>query len=298
VLPAAAGIALALLLLALVPSRLAAARWPVRGPVVALVLWQAIGLAAGLLALEALATVALAPYGRSTTAAVRGVLTGPASAPPWWAALAAVLGLALLLRLVQVLGGSAVRTVRTRRQHRQLVDLLATRNPLLRGAHVLDSPLPLAYCLPGLRPRVVVSQGALLTLSGAEVEAVVAHEQAHVDQRHDLVVLPFAALLSTLPRLPAARTAADEVALLVELLADDRASRRHDRTTLARALYKVGAGRTPPGGLAVADQGVLVRAGRLLDPPPPLPSGGVALAVAAAALIAALPVLGLLLPLA
>ena len=291
---AAALLAVALVLLALVPRHLLAARWPVRAPVVALVLWQAVGLAAGLLALELALTLALAPHGRTHAAALAGLRDGPS---PWWSLLAAALGGLLLVRLLQVLLRSLVRTVRARRRHRQLVDLLSTRNPLVRGASVLEHDLPVAYCLPGLRPRVVVSQGALLRLTPAEVDAVLAHERAHVDQRHDLVVLPFTALRATLPVLPAVCAASEEVALLVEMLADDHAVRQHDRTTLARALYKVGAGQVPDGGLGAGDRGVLLRAGRLLDPPGALPLRGRLLVLLAAAGTLALPPLGLVVPL-
>lgn len=290
---AAALLTAALALLAVVPARLARASWPVRSPGVALVLWQALGLAAGVLALELATTVALLPYGDSHVTAAASV----DRPPPWWAALAALAGLALLARLVQVLLRSVLRTVGARRRHRQLVDLLATRNPLVRGASVLESDQPLAYCLPGLRPRVVVSQGALLRLTGPEVEAVLAHEQAHLDQRHDLVVLPFTALRATLPRVPAVRTASDEVALLVEMLADDRAARRHDRAVLARALYKVAGGAVPDGSLGAGDSGVLLRAERLLSPPPALPVPLQALALLAATAAAALPAVALLVPL-
>ncbi|MCW2779088.1 MAG: peptidase Ste24p [Frankiales bacterium] len=293
---AAALIAAALVLLARVPDRLAAAGWPTRCPLEALVLWQSLGLAAGLLSLELALTVALAPYGATQVGAARALLDG-GERPTWWSLVAGAVGLLLLGRLLQVLLDSVVRTLRARRRHRQLVDLLATRNPLVRGASVLEHDLPVAYCLPGLRPRVVVSQGALLTLSGPELEAVLAHEQAHVDQRHDLVVLPFAALRATLPASRAVCTASQEVALLVEMLADDRAARSHDRTVLARALYKVGSGRPPQGSLAAADRGVLLRAERLLDPPPPLPASARALVLAAAAGTAALPLLGLVVPL-
>ncbi len=195
-----------------------------------------------------------------------------------------------------MLVSATLRTLRDRRRHRDLVDLVATRNPLLKGIDVVGHDLPVAYCLPGLRPRVVVSSGALRALSSDEVDAVLAHEQAHLDQRHDLVVLPFIALDGTFPALPALRTAAGEVELLVEMLADDRAARSHDRATLARALYKIGCGAVPAGGLAAGGPQVLLRASRLLDPPPPLPSGRAGLAVLAAAAVLSLPLLGVLLP--
>lgn len=294
---AAAALAVCLLVLAAVPARLAGAQWVLRSPGLALLLWQAIGLSAGLLALETATTVALAPAGGTHAEAVSAVAAGDHGRLPPWAGVALGLAVLLLLRLLSVLLGSAAVTLRSRRDNRALVDLVATRNPLLAGTRVVDSDLPVAYCLPGLRPRVVLSRGALSLLADEEVRAVLAHEEAHVDQRHDLVVLPFVALRSTFPRLRAVRTAVSEVALLVEALADDRAVRTHDRAVLARALYKVGAAGAPTGGLPAAASGVLVRAQRLLEPPRRLPLPA-RLAVLGATVLVLLPVpLGLLLPL-
>lgn len=292
-LPAAGVQAGVLLLLTALAPRLARAHWPSRAPCGAVLLWQALGLAGGLLALETAATVALSPRGPTYATALRG--PGPL---PWWAWAAAAAGLAVLLRLLQVLVTSTARTVRARHQHRVLVDLVATRNPLLRDTHVVDHDVPIAYCLPGLRPRVVVSRGVLTALDEDELRAVLDHELAHVVQRHDLVVLPFLALGATFPWLAAVRCAREQVALLVEMLADDAAARRHGRRVLALALTKVGAAQAPAGGLGAGGTDVLVRVGRLLDPPPALTAAELALVLAASAGVALLPVLGLLLPLA
>lgn len=296
-LAAAVALAVCLLVLAVVPARLAGARWALRSPGLSLLLWQAIGLSAGLIALEAAVTVALAPAGRTHAAAVGAVLSGDLDRLPPWSGLALGLAVLLLLLLLSVLLGSAAVTVRSRRANRAVVDLVATRNPLLVGTRVVASDLPLAYCLPGPRPRVVLSRGAVALLSDDELRAVLAHEEAHLDQRHDLVVLPFVALRATFPRLRAVRTAGAEVALLVEALADDRAVRAHDRTVLARALCKVGAASAPAGGLPASGTGVLVRAQRLLHPAPPLPLRTRLALVAATGLVLVPVPLGLLLPL-
>lgn len=296
-LPAAAAVALALLLLTvLLPSRLALADWPSRAPATALALWQAVGLAGGLLAVLAAVTLALAPAGDTHVAAVRALAAGDA-ALPWWAVASGTAGVLLVARLLSVLLTSTARTLRDRRDNRVLVDLVATRNPLLAGTRVVDHDLPLAYCLPGLRPRVVLSRGVLDLLRDDEVRAVLAHETAHVEQRHDLVVLPFVALGRTFPRLRPVRTAQDEVALLVEMLADDRATRRHPREVLARALYKVGAAQVPPGGLGAGGDGVLLRAQRLVSPPAPLPRVARLAVIFATAGVLALPLVVLGVPL-
>jgi Zn-dependent protease with chaperone function len=296
VLSAAAGAALVLAVLATaVPARLAAAAWPRRAPWAGLLLWQAVGASAGLLAVEVLVTVALAPSGATHALAASAVLAGQGRAP-WWALVAAALAGVLVGRLVQVFAGAATRTLQARARNRRLVDLVATRNPLLAGARVVDHDLPLAYCLPGLRPRVVVSRGVLDLLREDEVRAVLAHENAHVEQRHDLVVLPFSAFGTTFPWVPGVRTASQQVALLVEMLADDRAARDHSPQVLARALCKVGSGSVPGGGLGAGGEAVLLRAQRLVSPPPALSRLELAGVGAATALVLALPALGLLLP--
>ena len=280
-----------------VPQRLARAGWPRRSPAAALLLWQAVGITAGLLAVEAVVTVALAPAGPTHAAAVQALLDGGAPTR-WWSLLAALGAAVLVVRLVSVFTVSAVRTLRARHRNRVLVDLVATRNPLLPGTRVVDHDLPLAYCLPGLRPRVVLSRGVLALLREDEVRAVLAHEDAHVVQRHDLVVLPFAAFGTTFPRLWPVRTASEQVALLVEMLADDRAARLHPPAVLARALYKVGTATVPSGGLGATADGVLLRAQRLVSPPPALSWSELAAVAAGTAVVLALPALGLLLPLA
>lgn len=298
---AAAVLTLGLLLLALlVPDRLAGAGWALRSPGLALLLWQAVGLAVGLVAVELALTLALLPAGPTHAQALQAVVTGAAPDLPLWSGVAVAVAVLVTLRLLTVLLGALAQTLRVRHDNRVLVDLVATRNPLLPGARVVDHDVPLAYCLPGLRPRVVLSSGVLSLLREDEVRAVLAHEAAHVTQRHDLVVLPFVALRSTFPAVRGVRTAQAEVALLVEVLADDQAVRRHDRTVLARALYKVGTGRVPTGGLAAAggeDGAVLLRARRLLHPPPPLPLRTRLAAVAGTAAVFGLAPLGLLLPL-
>jgi len=297
VLVAAVALGLCLVLLAgVVPARLARATWPQRAPAYALLLWQSLGLAGGVMAIEISVTVALAPAGGTHVEALRSLSSR--AALPWWSLAAGLVALALLLRLLSVLALSTVRTLRARHRNRVLVDLVATRNPLLARTSVVDHEVPLAYCLPGLRPRVVLSRGVLDLLREDEVRAVLAHEQAHVEQRHDLVVLPFLALGATFPRLPGVLVAKGEVALLIEMLADDRAVRRHPREVLARALYRVGAAQVPEGGFGATGDGVLLRAQRLVQPAASLGGTGRAAVVLATGLVLALPVLGLLVPLA
>ena len=247
---------------------LAGAEWPSRDPTGALLLWQAIGLAGGLALLGAGVTFGLAPLGDSLPAAV-AALGGYVAHRQWpaslgsvqWVVLAATAVLAA--RLLGVLGLATLRTLRARRRHRYLLDMLATPWPAVAGAQVLAHPLPAAYCLPGLRSsRLVVTEGTLAALSPAELAAVLAHEGAHLRERHDLVVLPFVAWGATARWVPGMARAQLAVAALVEMRADDVARACTGEAALAGALRRVvNAPRIP--GRAALTSFTAAAAGRL-----------------------------------
>lgn len=249
---------------------LAAARWPERDPVGALLLWQAVGLAGGLALLGAGFTFALAPLGDGLLEAGRAVLDGRLSelSPLQWV----VLGLTALIatRLLGVLAVVTARTLRARRRHRDLLDVLATPWPTAPGARVLDHPVPVAYCLPGPRSRLVVTAGALATLTRPELDAVLAHERAHLRERHDLVVLPFVAWGATARGVPGMAAAQVAVAALIEMRADDLAAATAGRDSLAGALRGV-AGSAESATLTPFTAAAARRLARVESPPPPLP---------------------------
>lgn len=267
--------ALALLLAWPVPEVLARAQWPERAPRPALVLWQAVAMAAVLSAFGsglAIASRLLVPdaQGRPTT--------DPASeidvlGLPRWVLYVLVLAVTLLIgaRLVFTIVAVAVRTRRRRSRHRTLVDLLDDSGaPQLYGRssdlRVLAAAQPLAYCLPGVRARVVVSDGALSALQPEELRAVLAHERAHLGARHDLVLEAFVVLLEAFPRRVRSRSALDAVRLLVELLADDVARRRTGAAPLARALVACAGASTPDEAMTATGHCTLTRVRRLTHP--------------------------------
>lgn len=136
----------------------------------------------------------------------------------------------------------------------------------MKRAHdlrVLEVDEPLAYCLPGVRSRVVVSEGTLSTLGRNEVAAIIAHERAHLRARHDLVLEAFTVAHDAFPVIVRSRSALDAVKLLVELLADDAAVRTSGPTPLARALVACAGGATPAGALAAGGPTTLIRVRRL-----------------------------------
>ncbi len=192
---------------------------------------------------------------------------------PLWILDVAVFALTLLIgaRLAVAVIRVAVATRRRRGHHRMLVDLLGLSPDALsaracargRDLRVLEVAQPLAYCLPGVRSRVVVSEGTLESLTEAEVSAILRHERAHLRARHDLVLEAFTAAHAAFPRLVRSASALDAVQLLAELLADDAAVRVAGRAPLARALVTCASGPRPLGALAAGGAHTLLRVRRL-----------------------------------
>jgi Zn-dependent protease with chaperone function len=289
-------------------SALASARWPARSPAAAIVLWQALGLGWGLAAVGVLAGLGTGTdhSGVALSALAAAARSARAGSPgPQGAIRLGFVTAALVLfgLLCGVLVAASAAVLRARRRHRDLLSLLGRGDPKVPGALVVDHPAAAAYCVPGLRSRIVVSAGTLELLDQAELLAVLAHERAHLRQRHDLVLLPFTALLRAFRWSAAARGAEGSVALLLEMLADDHAvvGTRPARP-LATALLRVGAagGAVPSGALAVAqpEEGgdVAVRVARLLRPAPGLPRAALVLVGCTAAALVAVPAAFLLIP--
>lgn len=294
-------------------SALATASWPRRSPVAAILLWQALGLSWGLAAVGALvgfavtgsgAAIGTGALGRlvSLTRAANPAALAVAIGPARVACLAA--GLLLLGVLCWILVAATASVLRARQRQRELLRLLARGDPKVPGALVVDHPAAAAYCLPGLRPEIVISAGALDLLDAHELEAVLAHERAHLRERHDLVLLPFLALLRAFSWAGVATGAYRAVALLLEMHADDRVLRQLPARELATALLRVGAaggGGVPAGALAMAgpqlECEVAARVIRLLRPPPVLGGAATSLVLFLSTVLVAGPAILLMLPL-
>ncbi len=296
-----------------VPALLGRSGWPLRDPLVGLVCWQAIGLAGGLSMIGALVVHGLAPWGDSLPEAAESLLRlSPATDPvrgDHWVAL--TLAGVLAVELLGVLGLSGVRTSRTRRRHRALLELVVEPAGRLAGGlpdtRLLDHPAPVAFCIPGVRPLLVLSSGMVAELDEHQLAAVVAHERAHLRERHHLLLLPFVAWEAALPVLPAAARAHAAVRALVEMRADDVAlaslTDLTPRQTLARAIVAAAAaggsgGRegVPDGALAVTGSATAARVVRLLEPARPLPAAARWAALLCAGMLLLAPTALLLLP--
>lgn len=285
-----------------VPRVLARASWPEREPVLALWLWQCV-VAAVLLC----CVLAMALCGAAAWHGVRRPVFAPApqqvveayvlqpGGERWPAAVALLLaGGGLWTGVMLARQVHAARAAR-----RRLRETLAVRSPRLPGEDalpagrlvVLEDERPDAWLLPGPAPRLVITTAALRRLKGRRLDAVLAHEQGHARARHHWLQHCAAALAEGFPRVPVFAAFRQQVHRLVELAADDAASRRFGRRTTALALAEMnGEGH----GRAVARHRrghVPQRVTRLLAPARRLPAGRRRRMTAAAALVPAVPLL-------
>jgi hypothetical protein len=294
-------VVLGLTLAAPVSIALARARWPRRAPGWSLLLWQAVCLAAGFSVVAGLALLAVEPSGHTLVGAGlnwwTSLVTGELLV---WRTACGMLSLAITVVLLASLARTAWRTVSRRRLHRQMVDLLSrpipSRVPLGAGCQMrlMDHRSAVAYTLPGLHARLVLSTGLVDLLTPAELIAVVEHERSHLRARHDILIMPFQSWVAAFGRLRGVREAARSVGELTEMLADDVAAARSTPDALASALARValerrcGADGPAPWSMATATTCVTDRV-RRLQHPDPLPSIARSLIVVAAAVLLAVP---------
>ena len=123
--------------------------------------------------------------------------------------------------------------------------------------------------MPGNPPQLIVTTGALHRLTSHQLDAVLTHERGHARARHDWLLHLSTALATGFPRVPLFSHFCDQTHRLVELAADDTASRRCGHLTTALALIELNQHR---GVLSCASSHRLLgeRVDRLLEPPPRL----------------------------
>lgn len=241
----------------------------------------------------------------------------PTTALGFWHIFALSAAALLTAHLVFTLLLTYYKIQRQRRRHRELLALLASPSADGPRTVVISVDSPVAYCLPGgARSVTVLSDGLMAALEPAELRAVLNHENAHLDQRHHLLLWAFAAWRQALPWLPTTRLAQEAVNSLIEMLADDVALKSESRATLIRAIAIVASGATGTAGARMAfgdpelsDAGqpgatggagsartTASRVSRLLSPQPPLPEALRAAVLAACLLLLAVPTALLVVP--
>ena len=234
----------AILLTVVVPRTLPSATLLRRTPGAALVLWQMIG-GAGVLA--ALMTAPAAAIALATEGGTVPTFFDETTRVSLALVVATVMSLGMLFLLLRSAHHIGTDLRASRRTQRNVVDVVASRSE--GSLRVVDHPGRSAYCLPGLRSRVVLTSGAVAALSEEELAAVLAHEQAHAGGRHDLMLEFFTVLHRTVPAPVRSDAALREVQLLIELLADRQAARRVGPAPLGRALATMAGSAAPPASL-------------------------------------------------
>ncbi|WP_432159486.1 M56 family metallopeptidase [Streptomyces sp. NRRL F-5630] len=289
----------------LAPRVIARVPWTDREPIVALWLWQCVVGGVLMCCALAMALSAAAAWkavrGQLFASAPHGVIDAYAlgTAGPWAGATALVLAaggawtVAMLSREIR----------ESRRRRRAERAALRARSPRLPGEgpakerlRVLEGEKPEAWWLPGTPPQLVITTAALRRLEGSKLDAVLAHELGHAHARHDWLLHCSGALARGFPQVPVFAAFRDEMHRLVELAADDVASRRFGRLTTALALVELNEDRGVFGPAPTPHADVPRRVHRLLEARPRLTAGRRLQWTAAGALVPLVPVLVALVP--
>ncbi|MEV4034753.1 M56 family metallopeptidase [Streptomyces umbrinus] len=283
----------------LAPRLLARTDWQDREPVVALWVWQCV-----VMAILLCCALSMTLSAAGAWQAVRGHVFAPAphavvesyalAGGPWAATTAVALALGGVWSAAML--AREITRARTRRRRRR--SELLVRAPVLPGEEpgsdrlvVLEGERPDAWWLPGAAPQLVITTAALRRLKGRQLDAVLAHEQGHAQARHDWLLHSSAALANGFPQVPVFAAFRDEMHRLVELAADDMASRRFGRLTTALALVELNEDRGVFGPCPTPQAHVPQRVHRLLTPPDRLPPARRLRLTATAALVPVIPVL-------
>jgi Zn-dependent protease with chaperone function len=257
---------------------LARARWTARAPLLGIFTYlaggwsvlAALGLAGLTLAVHATALGGgLSQLIGACVLRLRALYATPGGATV--AELGLILAGAVLARTVLTAASQLRAAGRQALRHAHTARLAGHLEPAL-GAVVMEHPQPAAYCVAGRCPTVIVTTGAVAALDSGQLDAVLAHERAHLAGRHHALKAAARIGRQVLPFLPLLRDAEAQVARLAELHADDAAVRAADPATLATALVVLAtsAPAAPAAALAAAATDAVQRIHRLLGPAEPL----------------------------
>lgn len=283
------------------PRLMARADWPEREPVLALLVWQSVVAAVLLCCVLAMALTASAAWsavrGHLFAFAPRGVVDayGLPGYGRWAGTLAVLLacgGVWTAVMLTREVRAAGAR----RRMSRAQLRVRAPRLPGEPAADgerlvVLEDRRSDAWWLAGAQPQLVITTAALRRLKGRQLDAVLAHEQGHARARHDVLLHCADALAGGFPQVPVFAAFRAQVHRLVELSADDIASRRFGRMTTALALVELNEDSGVFGPCPTPRAEMPHRVHRLLEPRLRLPLVRRARVTAAALLLPAVPLL-------
>lgn len=278
--------------------------WPTRAPRLAIAAWLALAVsvlmsvllgAAALSVRLHLESTDVAEFFRICVTSLRAAYATPGGAVTTTISLAAIA--VVSARTGWGIAATLRQAARHRSRQHQILDLVACRDNE-SDVLILDHPAPAAFCLPGRSRSVVVTSTALALLNRDELAAVLAHERAHLRGRHHLLVALFQGMIHAFPGVPLFAWGHQQVRRLVELAADDRACREHQRSSVASAILLMADTAPPAAALALGGEATQLRLERLTEDRAPLRRGAhspyallVAAVLVAPVLVAALPAL-------
>jgi Zn-dependent protease with chaperone function/uncharacterized membrane protein len=202
----------------------------------------------------------------SCLASLQRTMSGDAGIAPQITLLAIAAAVTVTAAIIGVRLASAVLGMRARaHEHARAVRLVGHRTGEA-DVVMVEAPKAAAYCVAGRPPAIVVTSAARAALDDRQLAAVLAHERAHLDGRHAMIVSALRALAAVFPRVSLITEGAQQVSRLLEMCADDVAVRRHSSQSLLSGLITLCTA-APAEALAAADLAVLARAERLARPP-------------------------------
>ena len=186
-----------------------------------------------------------------------------------------LLGLPVVVGGVMLAGGLRYR----HQQQREKMQLdnalqLGSRSVRLAGqpVTVIQHAKPTAFAVADRRWGIVVSTALVNVLNAEELRAVLAHETAHLRQRHHLVVGVLHGVFAPLRWIPLVAAISVAIPQYLEMAADNAARQQSSTDVMASALLKIGEGSGPAvdqalgGGVALHVAGV-ERIQHLIAPP-------------------------------
>ena len=277
-------VAIAVMLVDVLVARFAASSsWLSRSPALGIAIWQALTVSF-LMSCFAASAVLAAPL-LLRVPVLEGFIhaCAPLLDRPYTSALgvsAGAVGTVFLLLLVSRLTITATREVvrlrTTRTAHHRDLQLVA-RPDFQRKVSIIDHPAKAAYCIQGRPDAIVLTTGALDALTDDQIQAVIAHERAHLRGRHGWVLTAARVMAHTLPGLQLTQIALSQIIQLVEMRADQVALRSTRRVAMAQALVQL-SGSTVPTGALGAGGAAAARLERLARPDLKIPRHQAALA--------------------
>lgn len=174
----------------------------------------------------------------------------------------ASLGIPILAMLISIGHGFIGSRLQARRLGRWIESRQLESRP--DAIEVIESPEVLAMAVGSLRPRLVISTGALLAFDDGELRAVIEHERGHIARRHHWILSAARVLVWIGRMLPLPSPAMSKLAYHLERDADEYAVRATgDPLALASSVGK--AARGPAPAMALTGVGTPERLRALIE---------------------------------